>query len=92
MKVDKILPCVCCAHEPNSSDSVYYGMPQLKVYFDDPDTFFSVFCPVCGRGGILQFESANLALMHWNELQVQVLRYKNLCKGVEQNENESNRT
>lgn len=30
MKVDKILPCVCCDHEPNAGDSVYYGMPRLK--------------------------------------------------------------
>lgn len=39
MKVDKILPCVCCDHEPNSGDSVYYGMPQLKVCGGKPETF-----------------------------------------------------
>ena len=69
MKIDKILPCVCCNHEPNSGDSVYYdGMPQLKVYEGYPDSFFSAFCPVCGIGGILKFKSAYLALMHWNDL------------------------
>ena len=30
MKVDKIIPCICCDHEPNCGDSVYYGMPQLN--------------------------------------------------------------
>ena len=77
MKVDKILPCVCCDHEPNSGDSVYYGMPQLKVCGGKPDTFFSVYCPVCGIGGMLQFKSAYLALKHWNELQIRALRSKN---------------
>ena len=31
MKADKIIPCVCIDHEPTVADSVYYGMPQLKV-------------------------------------------------------------
>lgn len=69
MKVDKILPCVCCDHEPNSGDSVYYGMPQLKVRGGKPKTFFEVYCPVCGRGGCQQFESAYLALKDWNKMQ-----------------------
>ena len=31
MKVDKIIPCICCDHQPTEADSVYYGMPILKV-------------------------------------------------------------
>ena len=31
MRVKKIIPCVCIDHMPDVSDSVYYGMPQLKV-------------------------------------------------------------
>ena len=50
MKVDKIIPCICCDHEPNAGDSVYYGMPQLKVCGGEPDTYFSVFCPVADFG------------------------------------------
>lgn len=69
MKVDKIIPCVCCDHEPNSGDSVYYGMPQLTVCRGKSDTFFGIFCPVCGRGGNFQFKSAYLALKNWNKLQ-----------------------
>ena len=75
MKVDKILPCVCCDHEPNTGDSVYYGMPQLKVCGGKPETFFEVYCPVCGRGGLLQFKSAYLALKDWNEMQQDLRDY-----------------
>lgn len=76
MKVDKILPCVCCDHEPNSGDSVYYGMPELKVCGGKPKTFFSVYCPVCGRGSrLLQFESAYLALKDWNKMQRELRDY-----------------
>lgn len=83
MNVDKILPYVCCDHEPNSDVSEFYGMPLLEVFFDEPDTFFSAYCPVCGRG-TYSFNSAYLALKHWNNLQVKALIYKNSCKGVEQ--------
>ena len=69
MKVDKIIPCVCCDHEPDCGDSVYYGMPQLKVCGGKPHTYFEVYCPNCGRGGLFQFKSAYLALKHWNEMQ-----------------------
>ena len=50
-------------------DSVYYGMPQLKVCGGKPHTYFEVYCPNCGRGGLLQFKSAYLALKDWNEMQ-----------------------
>lgn len=72
MLVDEIIPCVCCEHEPNSGDSVYYGMPQLKVCGGKPITFFEVFCPVCGRGGLFQFKSAYLALKDWNDMQARL--------------------
>lgn len=81
MKVDKIISCACCDHEPNSGDSVYYGMPQLKVCGGKPRTFFEVYCPNCGRGGLFQFESAYLALKDWNEMQ------ENLREAVSLNEN-----
>ena len=67
MKVKKIIPCICCDHEPNAGDSVYYGMPQLKV--TQGSEFFEAYCPNCGRGGMFQHKSAYLALKHWNELQ-----------------------
>lgn len=78
MKVDKIIPCVCCDHDPNCGDSVYYGMPQLKVCGGKPHTYFEVYCPNCGRGGLFQFKSAYLALKHWNELQEQLRKPKGL--------------
>ena len=69
MKVDSIIPCVCCDHEPNSGDNVYYGMPQLKVCGGKPNTYYEAYCPVCGRGGMIQFKSAYLALKNWNAMQ-----------------------
>ena len=51
MKVNKIMPCICCDHKPNSSYSVYYGMPQLKVCGGKQETYFECYCPNCGRGG-----------------------------------------
>lgn len=75
MKVKYILSCVCCDHKPNAGDSVFFGMPQLKVaggQLDDPfcgDVLYSAYCPNCGIGGSKQFKSAYLALKHWNEFQ-----------------------
>lgn len=63
----KIIPCICCDHEPSAADSVYYGMPQLKV--TQSMDFFEIYCPNCGRGGLLQFKSAYLAVKNWNEMQ-----------------------
>mgnify|MGYP003523230468 CR=1 FL=1 len=34
----KITPCICCDHEPDAGDSMYYGMPQLRVT-DDMEYF-----------------------------------------------------
>ena len=71
MRVKKIIPCVCIDHRPDVSDSVYYGMPQLKVSggFDTSIQFYSPYCPNCGRGGCAEYKSAYLALKSWNEMQ-----------------------
>ena len=69
MKVGKIIPCICCEHEPNIGDGIYYGMPQLKVCSSDKGEYYTAFCPNCGRGGAFQFKSSYLALKDWNELQ-----------------------
>lgn len=66
MKVDRVLRCICADHEPNGGDSVYYGMPQLRV---SETSLFEAYCPSCGIGGMFQFKSAYLALKHWNRTQ-----------------------
>lgn len=67
MKVDHIETCVCIDHELTEADSVYYGMPQLKVTKGQE---WSAFCPKCGRGGCLDFKSQYLALANWNKMQI----------------------
>lgn len=57
MKVDHIETCVCIDHEPTVADSVYYGMPQLKVIKGQK---WSAFCPNCGRGGCLDLSRSIL--------------------------------
>lgn len=49
MKVDKITPCVCIDHKPTLSDSVHYGMPQLKVSGGGKSLRFTPYCPNCGK-------------------------------------------
>lgn len=79
MKVDKILPCVCCDHEPNAGDSVYYGMPQLKVCGSGGKEWYTAFCPVCGRSSFgIQAKSAYLALIDWNRMQENCRRQQSL--------------
>lgn len=63
----KITPCICCDHEPTAADSVYYGMPCLQPTADM--NHWSIYCPVCGRGGIQQFSSPYYAVKDWNEMQ-----------------------
>lgn len=46
----RIIPCVCCDHKPDAGDSVYYGMPQLKITGNME--YFEIFCPKCGRASI----------------------------------------
>ena len=67
MKVDRVLPCVCLVHKLTCADSIYAGMPQLKVTPDGG--WFEAYCPNCGRGGSLQYKSAYLALKHRNNMQ-----------------------
>ena len=70
MKI-KIISCICS--EPvNKYGDIYDGMPQLKVtdYNEKCNTqYYEAFCPKCGRGGLIQFKSAYLALKNWNEMQ-----------------------
>lgn len=73
-----IIPCVCCDHEPSVGDSVYYGMPQLKVTKDM--NHYEIFCPICGRGGLLQFKSAYLAVKDWNEMQTMLRGSEEICE------------
>ena len=61
----KVLRCVCS--ENSVENSVYTGMPCLKVTSDM--NFWEVFCPNCGRGGFFQYNSAYLALKAWNAMQ-----------------------
>ena len=78
MRVKKIVPCVCIDHKPDAADSVYYGMPQLKVSggIDNGTQFYSPYCPNCGRGGCNEYKSAYLALKAWNEMQERLWHIK----------------
>ena len=79
MRVKKIIPCVCIDHKPDVSDSVYYGMPKLKVScgFDTSMQFYSPYCLNCGMGGCTEYKSAYLALKGWNEMQESLWMAKN---------------
>ena len=70
MTVDRIIPCVCTPHPPTIMDSVRYGMPALTPYgFQSHKQFWTIKCPVCGRGGAGTEEtSAYKALKKWNLL------------------------
>ncbi len=75
MKIDYIHPCICVEHLPDTGDSSYYGMPQLKVTrVYNGKTWYTPFCPNCGRGGLSQFKTPFQAFRHWNELQDRVWR------------------
>lgn len=75
MKVDRVLPCVCLGYKPTCTDSIYAGMPQLKV--TPNGGWFEVYCPNCGRGGAFQYKSAYLALKHWNNMQERLWKWEN---------------
>lgn len=60
-----IIPCICS--EKSEDDSIYCGMPQLKVTKNME--YFEIFCPNCGRGGLFQFKSPYLAVKDWNDMQ-----------------------
>ena len=70
MKVDKILPCICTP-EYNRAASLYDGMPLLKVSGGKPNTYFTPFCPKCGRGRMIEYKSAYHALREWNKMQAE---------------------
>ncbi len=83
MQVEKVLPCVCIDHEPNAGDSVFYGMPELKIAGYHGKPLYTPYCPHCGRGGIEQYKSAYLALKAWNELIKQLRQTEDLIHGTE---------
>ena len=71
MKVERIIPCICIDHIPDTSDSGTYGMPTLQLYScgEGRSYRFIPKCPACGRGGMFDFTSDYKALKHWNKLQ-----------------------
>ena len=75
MRVPNIIPCVCIDHKPTVADSVYYGMPQLKVSSWLGRQFYTVFCPNCGRGGCIEYRSSYLALKAWNKMMKEQWRW-----------------
>lgn len=64
-----ILPCVCCDHEPTQEDSVFYGMPEIRVYNTLNGPEYVAYCPKCGRGGFSERRTVQAALKQWNGLQ-----------------------
>lgn len=72
MRVKRIIPCVCIEHKPNAGDSVYYGMPELRVAkgLNSGKEFWQIRCPRCQRGGLFEFSSPYYALKDWNRMQM----------------------
>lgn len=81
MTVYRIIPCVCTPHPPTVGDRCSFGMPVLTAYGIDPHKqYWTVKCPVCGRGGVgIEENSSYKALRHWNNLMVR-------CYGIENKE------
>lgn len=78
MKMESIHPCICVEHMPETGDSCYYGMPQLKVtQIHNGTIWYTPFCPNCGRGGLSQFKTPGQAYKYWNELQEKLWRLNN---------------
>ena len=63
-----VLKCVCFKEicEPGG-EGCYDGMPILRVTSNM--NYWEAFCPNCGRGGLIQYKSAYLALKAWNAMQ-----------------------
>jgi hypothetical protein len=62
----EVIPCICCGdRDPNGP--MYYGMPQLKITHNMK--WYEIYCPKCGRGGLLQFTSPYKAVQDWNDMQ-----------------------
>ena len=67
MKTNKILPCICCDHTPDCGDSVFYGMPALKISQRiDGELLYTPFCPKCGYESMFQYKSVRKAIIEWN--------------------------
>ena len=69
MTVERVLPCICSSAKLN--DDRFCGMPVLQVVNTNRSNlqYWRVQCPKCGRGGILDFNSAYKALKSWNDMQ-----------------------
>lgn len=79
MTVEHIIPCICSTRHKTDYMSTYDGMPQLKVHgnYIKHKQFWTIYCPNCGRGGIIEFKSPYLALKDWNEMQKTLYEYEN---------------
>lgn len=68
MKLE-VVKCICSEKTGSNSnfESNYDGMPHLQVTHNMDN--WEAFCPNCGRGVIMQFKSAYLALKAWNAFQ-----------------------
>lgn len=73
MIVDNIETCICIDHKVTYTDSVYYGMPHLKITRGQE---WNIFCPNCGRGGCKEFKSQYYALKDWNDMQKSLKQLK----------------
>lgn len=69
-KIENILPCVCSV-PVDYIDSCRNGMPHMAMSYSwSGKSFFSCFCPKCGRGTTLASEkSPYYAIKKWNEVQ-----------------------
>lgn len=69
---ETIRPCVCCKNADGDT-SMFTGMPVLRPARNDyPERFqvnWTIKCPECGRGGILEFKSVQAAIRRWNKMQ-----------------------
>lgn len=86
MKVDKIIPCICC-NNGDIEQSIYYGMPILKV---EKSQWYTPICPKCGRGGIFEYKSPYLALKAWNKMQEDLRRMNEPIFLIEKEQEDEN--
>lgn len=70
MKNETIIPCICRDHDPTVADSVYYGMPILRVNNTLVGSEYCAVCPNCGRGGGIASKIAGQAIKEWNKMQI----------------------
>lgn len=72
----EVIPCICTS-DPSHGDSVFSGMPVLKVYNTLDGVRCTAVCPKCFRGGRKDYATAETALKHWNEMQEQIRKDRN---------------